>query len=138
MEGTWFVVLEAHAAGATLYLHGELGAREAENAVSLCAALPPGVERLRIDARGVPRDDDTLRTIVHTLTQLWALTRDEGRGARAGERRASSVTVSLHDRAEAVTRPGQHPGDSSEPAARTPSALTPPSSIPGPICASSQ
>ncbi|HYD54971.1 MAG TPA: hypothetical protein VEA99_20210 [Gemmatimonadaceae bacterium] len=129
MDGTWFVVLEAHGHCATLYLQGELETREAERAVTLCAALPPAVRTLRIEARGVSPENRALMATVRALEMLWTTTREPAdRPGPGGARAPVVVTISLHDRADAVTGSGQRPGDS----------ITPPSPVRGPICASSR
>lgn len=116
MNGRCFVVLEAHARSATLYLQGELAPPEIDRAVALCASLPSEIASLRIDARGVPGANAALHTIVGTLEHLWAITRGrriDGHAILAAAKGASPcvVTLSLHDRAEPVTGSGQYPGD---------------------------
>lgn len=116
MNGRCFVVLEAHARSATLYLQGELAPAEIDRAVALCASLPREIATLRIDARGVPAANVALHTIVGTLEHLWAVTRGcriDGQAVLAAASGSSPcvVTASLHDRAEPVTGSGHYPGD---------------------------
>jgi hypothetical protein len=131
MDGTWFMVLEAHARSATLYLRGAPGAREWEQAVTLCTALPPDVRHLRIEARGVPAEHPALAVLLRALRRRWVATRVGHGGASA------VVTVSLHDRGEGVTAHGQDADDRCGALPDAGAAIPQTRSLRGPICASS-
>lgn len=110
MPGTVFVVLEAHARCATLYLSGSFDPAAAERAVRLCAALPADVSDLRVDARALAREDVHAHASLHAVVRAW-------RDAREGGARSTLVTISLQDRAPAETGSGQLPGARHEPEA---------------------
>lgn len=99
---TLYVVLEANARCAVLYLRGPLHSATLERAVVLCAALPPQIAELRIDARDVPLMDPGTHAGLRALVGAWRSSRDGGPSR-------SLVTISLHDRALVETGSGQLP-----------------------------
>lgn len=105
MDGTTYVVLEAHARCATLYLRGPLSAACLERAVALCGALPPAVSDLRIDARALDADDDWTAAALRAVVRAWHATACDDGPARG------AVTISLQDRSRDETASGHFPGD---------------------------
>jgi hypothetical protein len=70
--------LEAHAAAATLYLHGTLQPQSAVGAFRSCYHLPTAVRRLFVDLHGVRDLQPGASDTVAILLQEW-------RRARGGE-----------------------------------------------------
>lgn len=103
MLGTLYVVLEAHARCATLYLQGPLDAEAAERALTLCGALPPAIRDLRIDARGLDLGDALTAAALRAVVRTWHLTGADQAAARG------VVTISLQDRGLGETRSGHVP-----------------------------
>lgn len=97
MDGTMYVVLEAHARCATLYLRGPLTHAVLERAVALCGALPSAVGDLRIDARGVDAADAWVSAGIGAIARAW-----RAPGGLADPPRGA-VTISLHARGPAET-----------------------------------
>lgn len=83
--------LEAHAAAATLYLHGTLLPQGAVSALRACFTLPAAVRRLNVDLRGVHAAHAGASDTLAILLDEWQTSR---RGATrvqlaAPRRRAS-------------------------------------------------
>ena len=103
MASAVFVVLEAHAHCATLYLRGSVQSAALERAVALCGALPPAVRDLRIDARELPADDARTHLVLAGIIAVW-------RSMRADDALPlPAVTISLQDRGPCETRFGEVP-----------------------------
>jgi hypothetical protein len=103
MESAVFVVLEAHAHCATLYLRGSVQPAALERAVMLCGALPPAVRALRIDARDLPVHDVLTHGTIAGIVSAWRSMRiDDALPTPA-------VTISLQDRGPRETRLGEVP-----------------------------
>lgn len=103
MEGTLYVVLEAHARCATLYLRGALTHAVLDRALVLCGALPPAVRDLRIDARAVDGAGEWVSAALGAVAQAWRATgmlADQPRGV---------VTISLHGRGQDETGSSEVP-----------------------------
>ena len=103
MASTVFVVLEAHARCATLYLRGSAEPAALERAVALCGALPPAVRDLRIDARGLPAHDAWTHAALAGIVAAWRSMRGDDALP------APAVTISLHDRGQSETGAGEVP-----------------------------
>lgn len=67
--------LEAHAAAATLYLHGTLLPQGAVTALRACFSLPPAVRRLHVDLRGVGAAHAGASDTLAILLEEWTTTR---------------------------------------------------------------
>ena len=67
--------LEAHAAAATLYLHGTLLPEDAVAALRACFTLPADVRRLRADLRGVLAADAGAGDTLAILLDEWTAAR---------------------------------------------------------------
>jgi hypothetical protein len=103
MASAVFVVLEAHAHCATLYLRGSVQSAALERAVALCGALPPAVRDLRVDAREVPAGDTRTHAALAGIVSAWKSMRD------GDALPLPAVTISLRDRGRRETRCGEVP-----------------------------
>ena len=131
-QGTLFVVLEAHARCATLYLRGPLDAAAVERAVALCGALPPAVRALRVDARHLPVHDPWTHTALRGIVAAWRSTRDDADDL--GEAPAA-VTISLQGCGIGETGSRQLPGALEDSRAALAQAAPVPSHTPAHTCA---
>jgi len=103
MDSAVFVVLEAHARCATLYLRGSVEPAALDRAVALCGAMPPAVRDLRIDARELPAHDAATHAALAGIAAAWQSMRGHV------SLPAPAVTISLHDRESRETRPIEVP-----------------------------
>lgn len=72
--------LEAHAAAATLYLHGTLLSQGVVTALRACFILPGAVRRLRVDLRGVHTTHAGASETLAILLQGWQASRRQPAG----------------------------------------------------------